>query len=82
MGTTQIFDGKTWSLGPSIGQPLEQHCTVRLNSTHLLVTGGLLSLSPIVRFDAAILLDIRWVDVHSQYIEKRNTYLETKFVKL
>ena len=59
MGTTQIFDGKTWSLGPSIGQPLEQHCTVRLNSTHILITGGLLSLVPIIRFDGAILLDIR-----------------------
>ena len=60
-GTTQIFDGKAWSLGPSLPQPLEQHCTVRLNSSHLMVTGGLLSLLPIIRFDGGVILDIRSV---------------------
>ena len=54
-----MFDGKVWSLGPSLAQPLEQHCTVRLNSTHLMITGGLLSLLPIIRFDGGIILDIR-----------------------
>ena len=56
-----MFDGKVWSLGPSLAQPLEQHCTVRLNSTHLMITGGLLSLVPIVRFDGGIIMDVRWV---------------------
>ena len=54
-----MFDGKVWILGPSLTQPLEQHCTVRLNSTHLMITGGLLSLLPIIRFDGGIILDIR-----------------------
>ena len=56
-----MFEGNTWSLGPSLPWPLEQHCTVRLNSTHILITGGLLSLVPIVRFDGGIIMDVRWV---------------------
>ena len=56
---TQIFSGNSWTFGPSLPLPLEQHCTVTLNSTHLLVTGGLSSLLPILRFDGGIILDVR-----------------------
>ena len=55
---TQIFDGKSWRFGPSLPQPLEQHCTVKLNSTHLMMTGGLENIAPILRNDRAIIFDL------------------------
>ena len=56
---TQIWDGKSWTLGPDLPLTLEQHCTVRINSTHLMITGGLSSVAPINRFDRGIIMDVR-----------------------
>ena len=59
--TTQIFNGKYWTFGPSLPVSLEQHCAVPLNSSHLMISGGLKNVVPIIRFDGGIIIDIRSV---------------------
>ena len=52
LDTSEVWQPTTskWESGPNLPHPIEQHCTVKINSTHLLVTGGLGSLEPIHRY--------------------------------
>ena len=50
--TSEVWQPSTgkWESGPNLPRPVEQHCTVKINSTHLLITGGLGSIEPIHRY--------------------------------
>ena len=52
LNTTEIWKPKTgkWQFGPTLPYPVEQHCSVKINSSHLLITGGLGSVEPIKRY--------------------------------
>ena len=52
LNTTEIWKPKTgkWQFGPTFPYPVEQHCSVKINSSHLLITGGLGSVEPIKRY--------------------------------
>ena len=60
LDTTEILrlPSRRWDRGPALPYPVEQHCTVRLNNSHILVTGGIGGLEPILRYPAGFILDI------------------------
>ena len=62
LSSTEVWsvEAGDWVSGPSLPWPLEQSCVVSLNTTHILIPGGLTSLEPIHRLDSAYFFDIRW----------------------
>ena len=52
LNTTEIWKPRAgkWQFGPTFPYPVEQHCSVKINSSHLLITGGLGSVEPIKRY--------------------------------
>ena len=38
--STEIWDGKTWKSHVELPRPLESHCIVKINSSHVFVGGG------------------------------------------
>ena len=52
LDTSEVWQpsSRKWESGPNLPRPVEQHCTVKINSTHLLITGGLGSTEPIHRY--------------------------------
>ena len=52
LDTSEVWQpsSRKWESGPNLPRPVEQHCTVKINSTHLLITGGLGSIEPIHRY--------------------------------
>ena len=56
LDTSEVWQptARKWESGPNLPHPVEQHCTVKINSTHLLITGGLGSIEPIHRYNIGI----------------------------
>ena len=48
-----------WVMGPQLPFTIEQHCSVSINNTHILLTGGLKNVAPIDRFNGGYILDVR-----------------------
>ena len=61
LSSTEIWRGNDhgWVIGPQLPFPIEQHCSVSLNKTHIILVGGLKNVAPIDRFDGGIILDVR-----------------------
>ena len=43
--TSEILSNGTFSPGPALPMAVEQHCMIRLNETHSMLTGGFDSVS-------------------------------------
>ena len=62
LSSTEVWSSEAgdWAPGPYLPWPLEQSCVVNINTSHLLITGGLTSLEPIQRLDSAYFFNIRY----------------------
>lgn len=61
LSSTEVWSPEAgdWVRGPELPWPLEQSCVVSLNTSHVLIIGGLTSLKPIQRLDSAYFFNIR-----------------------
>ena len=49
-----------WMMGPQLPFPIEQHCSVSINKTHIITIGGIKNVAPIDRFDGGYILNVRY----------------------
>ena len=65
LSSSEMLSGEdnSWVAGPDLGWPLEQSCGVTLNTSHVILVGGMTSITPIVRHDSAYIVNVVTGDV-------------------